>query len=307
MGQLPRGEGRSVRPIGRALILALALIVGCGASAPPSAAAPRARTCLVLSVGEHRGLAHAGAIRAVREAGIQIDCVVGTSMGAFVGLLYAAFPDVSPEASLRDFSQRYLAASTEDASAGSTLSRIGCLFGSFGCMAAGALGLGDVRPVDHARFVRVLGEMIGEVMIESLPVAFGTVYLGIDDVGVRWERTRHGDAATAVGRSVANPFVFAEIDVREVHIGDPGVDRLARVPIEDACAMFPDAQLLAISVAGPAMYTRAVHCPVRVIEIAVPEVDPAEAFALGPAFDALVDAGYQQTRQALGRAVSSRP
>ncbi len=45
---------------------------------------------LVLSGGGAKGLAHIGAIKAIEEAGIQIDYISGTSMGAIVGSLYAA-------------------------------------------------------------------------------------------------------------------------------------------------------------------------------------------------------------------------
>ncbi|EDM45481.1 hypothetical protein SCB49_06727 [unidentified eubacterium SCB49] len=45
---------------------------------------------LVLSGGGAKGLAHIGAIKAIEEAGIQIDYISGTSMGAIVGSLYAS-------------------------------------------------------------------------------------------------------------------------------------------------------------------------------------------------------------------------
>lgn len=44
---------------------------------------------LVLGGGGARGIAHLGALRALEEAGIPIDMVGGTSIGAFVGGLYA--------------------------------------------------------------------------------------------------------------------------------------------------------------------------------------------------------------------------
>ncbi|KAH9387383.1 lysophospholipid hydrolase, partial [Nematocida major] len=44
---------------------------------------------LVLGGGGARGIAHIGIIEALEEAGIPIDAVGGTSMGAFVGALYA--------------------------------------------------------------------------------------------------------------------------------------------------------------------------------------------------------------------------
>lgn len=46
-------------------------------------------TSLVLSGGGARGLAHIGVIKALREAGIEIDMVGGTSMGAVIASIYA--------------------------------------------------------------------------------------------------------------------------------------------------------------------------------------------------------------------------
>lgn len=45
---------------------------------------------LVLSGGGAKGLAHIGALKVIEEAGIKIDFIGGTSMGAIVGALYAA-------------------------------------------------------------------------------------------------------------------------------------------------------------------------------------------------------------------------
>jgi len=45
---------------------------------------------LVLSGGGAKGMAHIGALKVIEEAGIEIDYIGGTSMGAIVGSLYAA-------------------------------------------------------------------------------------------------------------------------------------------------------------------------------------------------------------------------
>ena len=45
---------------------------------------------LVLSGGGAKGFAHVAAIKVLEEAGVRIDYVGGTSMGAIVGGLYAA-------------------------------------------------------------------------------------------------------------------------------------------------------------------------------------------------------------------------
>ncbi|KAL3481429.1 lysophospholipase nte1 [Aspergillus californicus] len=51
---------------------------------------------LVLGGGGARGIAHVGIIKALEEAGIPVDIVGGTSIGAFIGALYARDADVVP-------------------------------------------------------------------------------------------------------------------------------------------------------------------------------------------------------------------
>lgn len=48
------------------------------------------RVGLVLSGGGAKGLAHVGALKVLEEAGVRIDYIGGTSMGAIVGALYAS-------------------------------------------------------------------------------------------------------------------------------------------------------------------------------------------------------------------------
>lgn len=58
-------------------------------------AAPRKKVALVLSGGGAKGAAHVGVLKVVDEMGIPIDYIVGTSIGAIVGGLYAT--GYSPE------------------------------------------------------------------------------------------------------------------------------------------------------------------------------------------------------------------
>lgn len=60
---------------------------GPAASVP---AAQRPRTALVLSGGGARGFAHVGVLKALEEARVPVDLIVGTSMGAIIGGLYAS-------------------------------------------------------------------------------------------------------------------------------------------------------------------------------------------------------------------------
>lgn len=78
--------------------VALALLTLAWLAAAPSAAraacglepSDRPRVGLVLSGGGARGLAHVGFLSVLEEAGIRIDCVAGTSMGAALGALWAS-------------------------------------------------------------------------------------------------------------------------------------------------------------------------------------------------------------------------
>src|SRR5712664_3215452 len=50
----------------------------------------RPRVGLALAGGFARGIAHLGVLRVLREAGIPIDCVAGTSVGALIAVGYCA-------------------------------------------------------------------------------------------------------------------------------------------------------------------------------------------------------------------------
>jgi NTE family protein len=85
-------------------LFALALVLLPGFAAPAQAAVPEAasaaptpaarpRIGLVLSGGGARGLAHVGVLKALEEAQVPVDFIVGTSMGAIIGGLYASGMD----------------------------------------------------------------------------------------------------------------------------------------------------------------------------------------------------------------------
>ncbi|MCL9808252.1 patatin-like phospholipase family protein [Flavobacterium luminosum] len=71
---------------------------------------------LVLSGGGAKGLAHIGVLKEIEKAGIKIDYIGGTSMGAIIGGLYACgftaheldsiFSDLDPDAIIQDFIPR---------------------------------------------------------------------------------------------------------------------------------------------------------------------------------------------------------
>ena len=82
------------------MLIVVALIAGCaggvaefnGPDAPsftPYPADKRARIALVMGAGGPRGFAHIGVLKVLEENGIEADLVVGASVGAMIGALYA--------------------------------------------------------------------------------------------------------------------------------------------------------------------------------------------------------------------------
>jgi len=74
-----------------AIFLVLILsVLATSSTAKATQQSPRPRVGLVLSGGGARGAAHIGVLKALEEMCIPVDVIVGTSMGAIVGGIYAA-------------------------------------------------------------------------------------------------------------------------------------------------------------------------------------------------------------------------
>ena len=58
-------------------------------SPPPMVMKTQPRVALVLGGGGARGYAHIGVLKVLKEAGLEFDLIVGTSVGSLVGALYA--------------------------------------------------------------------------------------------------------------------------------------------------------------------------------------------------------------------------
>lgn len=68
----------------------MAACIGPAAAQPADAPPGRPRVGLVLSGGGARGLSHVGVLKVLEEARVPVDLIVGTSMGAIIGGLYAS-------------------------------------------------------------------------------------------------------------------------------------------------------------------------------------------------------------------------
>jgi NTE family protein len=288
-------------------LLALALS-GCGGSQNAPSPAER-RTCLVLSVGGERGIAHLGALAAAKERGITVQCVVGNSVGALIGSLYATAPQADTTLRYRELMARYVTATEAEVQ---DKAMVGALLGAglallsggaaLPLMAGGGIvGAGSVDQQSLTRFRQVMDGYYRHANIEQLPVSFATMHQVVRNENGGMVDVRTGNVASAVGASIANPLLFPRLDPRVTGVLDPGVDRVAATPVDDACRMFPDARLLVINVSGnPVFVSTRMNCPV--LEIDVPSVianSPRVLIGTDPDFSAVVKGGYVAAKHAL--------
>lgn len=292
------------------LTLLAVLVMGAASCRHQGHAAKRRapeRTCAVLSVGSARGLAHLGALDALAERGVRIDCVVGNSMGALVGSLYASAPREDLRRRYREFFDVYERETLREAKKrGAVGAAIGLLAavltgGALApAVAVGALGgAATVPQLSHERFTQVLDTFHDGAHIEDLPVPFATFYQQPTEEGLRRVAATDGPVSEAVASSAANPFLFEGMKLERI---DPGADRVSAVPVHDACTLFPNSLLIAINVTEePAFYRDDMGCEVREIRVQTGSI-AVEAFqGDGPAFDAAYAAGYEAVMHAFDR------
>ena len=158
------------------------------------------RVGIALGAGGARGLAHIGLLRTLDEAGIRIDAVVGTSIGAVVGAAYAAGQlDVLEER------VRRLVWSDVVRMFDPVWPRSGLLSGS--------------RAADW------LGSLLGDWRIEDLAIPFGSV--AVDLVSGKEVLLREGRVLDAIRASFSIPGLF----VPHMHGGMALVDGAIRNPV----------------------------------------------------------------------------
>lgn len=166
---------------------------------------------LALGSGSARGLAHIGVLRAIMEAGITVDVIAGTSMGAFVGAIYASGKLDSLEAELLGFDWK------------SIVSLIDPVFPRSGLI--------DGQKI--ADFVRT---HMPTTNIEQLPMPFRAVATDIasgEEVAIGT-----GDLIEAVRASIAVPGIFTPVRSNGRILVDGGL--VNPVPVSAARSMGAD-------------------------------------------------------------------
>ena len=151
---------------------------------------------LVLGSGGARGYAHIGVIEELLEHGYEIKSISGSSMGALIGALYAC-------GKLEEYKEWVL---------GLDLLDVAKLV-DFSFTGAGMIQ-GD-------KVFAVIEKMIGDIIIEDLPIPFTAVATDLIKQKEVW--IQKGNLIDAVRASVAIPTIFTPKKIRERYLIDGGV------------------------------------------------------------------------------------
>ena len=238
------------------------------------------RTALVLSGGGAKGLAHIGALRVLDSLGIRPDLIVGTSMGAVVGALYAT-----------GYSAHRL----------DSLARVvplAALFRTYQPLAPRSLGIlqplvlweqgergfalqsasvveAEANALVNAAMLR--GNLLARGDFDSLPIPFRAVAtdLAHREVVV----LRSGDLAQAVRASAAVPLLFAPERVAGRFLTDGGLS--ANIPVAVARAEGVDRVIVVDATEHPSDSVDA-YSPLLVADRLVQFLFQQPADSLGP-------------------------
>lgn len=243
-------------PLPRRLPVALALLLALAPAAhaqDDSADLPRAEartdvpppaggydTCLVLSGGGARGMAHIGVIKVLERERIPVDCIVGTSMGAVVGGLYASGLGAAEiEARLRALDWKTMFSDRVDrrdfparrkAEDRSFLAK-----GGFG-LRDGKLGVAPSLFEGQRLAVALRTAMLPSANIDdfdALPIPYRAI--GTDLETGETVAMDHGDLVNAIRASMAVPGAFSPVSYGERSLIDGGVSM--NLPVEVAQAL----------------------------------------------------------------------
>jgi NTE family protein len=188
----------------------------------PAAEARQPTVALALGAGGAKGLAHIGAIEEIEAQGYRITAIAGTSMGALIGGVYAM--------GRLDIYRDWVC----------TLARLDVFKLLDWTFSGGGLIKGE-------RIIGTLRELIGDVRIEELPLAFTAVATDLDREREVW--LTRGSLFDAIRASIAIPTVFRPYHLDGRRLVDGAL--LKPVPVTPLIRD-PADYLIAISMDGPA-------------------------------------------------------
>ncbi len=153
---------------------------------------------LVLSGGSARAFAHIGVLKALEEKGIRPDFIVANSMGAIVGMMYAA-----------GFTPDTIESLVSGISIGSLIDLVLPLSGGF---------------INAGRFAAFVRSIVGDVDIADLPIPIMIIF---EDLKSRRQvRVMKGNFADVMAASFALPAVFEPVRIDDYLLIDGGITNL---------------------------------------------------------------------------------
>jgi NTE family protein len=175
-------------------------------------------TAFVLGGGGLLGANEVGMLRALLEAGVTPDLVVGTSVGAINGAAVAALPT---QDAVDRLSAMWQGLADSDIYSGSALRRVRHL----------ARSRTAVHPNDPLR--GMLQAEFGDTRLEDLPVPFQCVAASIERAAEHWFET--GPLVDAVLASAAVPGILPPVAIGDEHFLDGGL--VNSIPVGRAVAL----------------------------------------------------------------------
>ncbi len=240
---------------------------------------------LVLSVGAERGLAHIGAIDALKAQGLQFDAVFGNSMGSLIGSFYAVSPRQDIASRYRELMSEYVKESSVTSILVNTIK-----------------GKDVIAKVSNQRFERVLNTYFHNIKLEETAIPFATSYFKNENGHLNFFPALNGNLAAHVSGSINHPGIFTGKPLSETEKIDPGLDRMSAIPVDQACKVFGPAYLIVVNVTTDnILYTPTMQCQFREIKIPPAANINIEQAMMGasPDFDILYKLGYNAVTAAL--------